>query len=164
MLKHICFRSAASFVTVSLAMLAGCATQPLPAGATRDEVIARYGAPTAVVALAAGSRLQYSQQPSGQNVLMVDLDAGGRVVSARQVMNPAAFDRVVPGSWTRQDVERELGRPALVDRVASWPGDVMTYRWLDINQDMFFFVYLDAANVVQRTGQGMEIPFKTNDN
>ena len=95
---------------------------------------------------------------------MVDLDANGRLVSAQQVMNPAAFKRVVVGSWTRQDVEREFGRPAMLDRVASWPGDVMTYRWLDVNQDMFFFVYLDAANVVQRTGQGMEIPIKTNDN
>jgi hypothetical protein len=34
----------------------------------------------------------------------------------------------------------------------------MTYRWRDTVTDMFFFVYLDAANVVQRTGQGMEIP------
>lgn len=115
-----------------------------------------------MVLLAAGSRLQYSQQPSGQHVLMVDLDAGGRVVSTRQVMNMAAFDRVVPGSWTRQDIEREFGKPAMIDRVASWPGDVMTYRWLDINQGMFFYVYLDAAGVVQRTGQGMEIPIEPN--
>lgn len=148
----------------TLALLAGCATQPLPAGAAREDVIARYGKPTAVVALDAGTRLQYSQQPAGQSALMVDLDAAGRVVSTRQVLNPAEFDRVVAGSWTRQDVERALGRPAFVDRVASWPGDVMTYRWLDINQDMFFHVYLDAANVVQRTGQAMEIPIRINDN
>ena len=151
-------------MVATLALLAGCATQPLPAGASRDEVVARYGSPTAVVPLTSGTRLQYSQQPAGQSVVMVDLDAGGRLVSAQQVMNPAAFNRVVVGSWTRGDVEREFGRPAMVDRVASWPGDVMTYRWLDATQDMFFFVYLDAANVVQRTGQGMEIPIKTNDN
>ena len=40
----------------------------------------------------------------------------------------------------------------------------MTYCWLDITQDMFFWVYLDASNVVQRTGQGMEIPVRMNDN
>jgi len=167
MLPRKQFRPAAmSTVSViaTLALLAGCATPPLPAGAPRDEVVARYGSPTAVVPLGSSSRLQYSQQPAGQSVLMVDLDADGRLVSAQQVMNPAAFKRVVVGSWTRQDVEREFGRPAMLDRVASWPGDVMTYRWLDVNQDMFFFVYLDAANVVQRTGQGMEIPIKTNDN
>ena len=151
-------------MVATLALLAGCATQPLPAGTSRDEVVALYGSPTAVVPLTSGTRLQYSQQPAGQSVVMVDLDAGGRLVSAQQVMNPAAFNRVVVGSWTRGDVEREFGRPAMVDRVASWPGDVMTYRWLDATQDMFFFVYLDAANVVQRTGQGMEIPIKTNDN
>lgn len=164
MLKKFASRCAAVCAITTFALLTGCATQPLPAGASRDEVMARYGAPTAVVPLPSGTRLQYSQQPSGQHVLMIDLDAGGRVVSTRQVMNPAAFDRVVPGSWTRQDIEREFGKPAMIDRVASWPGDVMTYRWLDINQGMFFYVYLDAANIVQRTGQGMEIPVDPNDN
>jgi hypothetical protein len=37
----------------------------------------------------------------------------------------------------------------------SWAGDVLTYRWND-GSDMFFFVYLDANQVVQRTQQGME--------
>ena len=87
---------------------------------------------------------------------MVDLDAAGTVVSARQVMTPKEFSRVEPGKWTRQDVEHEFGRPATVDRVASWAGDIMTYRWLDSDQRMYFWVYLDGQGVVQRTGQGME--------
>jgi hypothetical protein len=33
---------------------------------------------------------------------------------------------------------------------------VLVYRWKDASQDMFFYVYLDLANVVQQTGQGME--------
>jgi len=42
--------------------------------------------------------------------------------------------------------------------VASWPGDILTYRWRENNlQDMLFWVYLDTKGVVQRTGQGMEI-------
>ena len=64
----------------------------------------------------------------------------------------------------RDEVEREFGRPASVDRVGSWPGDILTYRWLDITHDMYFWVYLDGSNVVQRTGQGMEIPVRMNDN
>jgi hypothetical protein len=36
----------------------------------------------------------------------------------------------------------------------------MTYRWLDASQPMYFWVYLDAGNMVQRTGQGMEFPIE----
>ena len=151
----ITFRSAASLVLVAL-VLAGCAVQQVLPGTTRAEVLAKYGQPTREVALASGSRLQYSYQPAGQQAVMVDLDAAGRVVSSRQVLQSAEFARIGINQWSRADVEREFGRSALIDRVASWPGDIMTYRWKDASQDMFFYVYLDAANVVQRTGQGME--------
>ena len=144
-------------------MLGGCAVQSIAPGATREEALARYGTPSREVPLASGSRLQYSRQPAGQSAFMVDLDAAGRVVSAREVLNPAGFSRVVPGQWTRADAEREFGRPASIDRVATWPGDILTYRWRDAGFDMFFWVYLDAGNVVQRTGQGMEIRNKGHD-
>lgn len=143
-------------------LVAGCATSVQP-GMSREQVIASYGTPTRTVPLASGTRLQYSAQPAGQWAIMVDLDAAGKVVSSRQVLNIQDFSRIEVGKWTRADVEREFGRPAKVDGVASWPGDVMTYRWRDAVQDMFFFVYLDAGNVVQRVGQGMEFPIRMND-
>ncbi len=143
-------------------LLAGCAAPLLP-GATRDEAIARYGKPTRVVTLPSGTRLQYSGQPAAQTALMVDLDASGRVVSVREAMSPEGFARVVVNQSTRDDVERELGPPALVDRVGSWDGDIMNYRWRDAGFDMFFWAYLDPAGVVRRTGQGMEIRSKAFD-
>ena len=139
-------------------LLAGCAVTAVKPGMTQGEVIAGYGKPSAIVRISTGTRLQYSRQPFGQSVVMVDLDASGRVVSATEVMTSAAFSKIEVGKWTRGDVEREFGPPAIVDGVASWRGDIMTYRWRDAVTDMFFFVYLDAANIVQRTGQGMEIP------
>ena len=139
-------------------LLASCAVTAVKPGMTREEVIAGYGKPSAIVPINTGSRLQYSRQPFGQSVVMVDLDASGRVVSANEVMTSAAFAKIEVGTWTRADIEREFGPPAIVDGVASWRGDIMTYRWRDAVTDMFFFVYLDAANIVQRTGQGMEIP------
>ena len=139
-------------------LLAGCAVTAVKPGMTQSEVIAGYGKPSAIVPISAGTRLQYSRQPFGQSVVMVDLDASGRVVSAKEVMTSAAFAKIEVGKYTRADIEREFGPPAIVDGVASWRGDIMTYRWRDAITDMFFFVYLDAANVVQRTGQGMEIP------
>lgn len=140
--------------------LGGCAAPPLfsfpvEPGTPRDAVLARLGPPVRVIPLAQGERLQYSLQPMGQQAWMVDLDSAGRVSVVNQVMQPRAFARIVDGQWTRADVEREFGPPALVDRTMAWPGDIMTYRWSD-GSDMFLWVYLDARNVVQRTQQGME--------
>jgi hypothetical protein len=151
-------RFSAASAALALLFTSGCAMQSIQPGSPQEEVISRYGQPSNVVPLASGTRLQYSGQPAGPYAYMVDLDSSNRVVSRRQVMNPSDFARVLPGQWTRQDVERELGRPASIDHVASWRGDIMTYRWRDGSQPMFFYVYLDAGNVVQRTGQGMELP------
>lgn len=138
--------------------LVGCAIQPFSGvtpGMSREDVLARMGQPGAVVAIPQGTRLQYSGQPTGQFAFMVDLDATGRVLSARQVLNARDFARIEPGKWTRDDVLREFGRPAMLDRVASWQGDILTYRWYDL-QDLFYWVYLDGNQVVQRAHPGME--------
>ena len=152
---------------VSAAMLllaSACSVQTVQLGATREEVVRTYGRPTHTVPLANGNRLQYSLQPLGRSAVMVDLDTAGRVVSVRQVLNPVDFARILPGQWTRLDVEREFGQPAMVDRVMSWSGDIMTYRWMDADQPMFFYVYLDVANRVGRIGQAMEFPVRPNRN
>ena len=151
-----------------VALLAGCAGNPftgydIARGTPRDAVIARMGPPYRVVRLPEGERLQYSLQPYGQHAWMVDLDASGRVVQARQVLTEANFHRIQPG-WTREDVEREFGRPAWIDGVASWRGSVMTYRWRDVaNSDMFYYVYLDEQGIVRRAHPGMEFINAPND-
>jgi hypothetical protein len=151
-------------VATAVLLMVGCAFTDIKPGMSRDEVIAHYGTPLRTVPLASGTRLQYSTQPHGQTAVMVDLDAAGKVVNARQVMNPQEFSRIEVGKWTRADMEREFGPPATIDRVYTWKGDVMTYRWLAADQPMFFWAYLDSANVVQRVGQGMEFPVRMNDN
>ena len=154
-----------SRITVTLmALVTGCAVQSVQPGASRDEVVSRYGTPSRVVALVSGTRLQYSRQPAGQSAVMVDLDAAGRVTSVREVLNLAGFSTLLVGQSTREDTERALGRPASVDRVGSWSGDIMTYRWRDHDQDMLYWFYLDASQVVRRTAQGMEFPIRPNDN
>jgi hypothetical protein len=141
-------------------LLFGCAgfnSYDIAPGTTRDAVIGRIGQPQRVVQLPAGERLQYSLQPLGRYAWMVDVDGSGKVVKARQVLTANEFNRIEPGKWTRDDVEREFGRPAWVDGVASWKGPIMTYRWRDLqNSDMFYWVYLDERNMVQRAHPGME--------
>jgi hypothetical protein len=149
-------------LTVAL-VLAGCAV-PFgaagvpPPGTPYAEVLAGMGQPSRIVPLPnGGRRLQYSQQPAGQYAWMVDVDASGRVTSARQVLTEPEFNRIVPGQWTGDDVEREFGPPAWVDAVASWNGPVMTYRWRDLQgADMFYWVYLDRQGIVRRAHPGME--------
>ena len=144
----------------AVALLAGCAGplfygQDVPAGTPRDVVMARMGQPTQVVAIEGGERLVYSLQPAGQHAWVVDLDGAGRVAGSRQVLTETHFQRIVPGSWTRADVEREFGPPASIDRVGAWDGPIMTYRWHN-GVDMFYWVYLDGHNLVQRAHPGME--------
>jgi len=150
-----------SLVLAAVVVLAGCAhpwnTVDLAPGTPRDEVIARAGPPARVLPLAGGGqRLQYTLQPLGRYAFMVDLDAAGRVVSARQVLNEADFQRIEPGRWTRDDVEREFGPPAMIDHVTSFRGDVLTYRWAESNEPMFYWVYVDPSGIVQRAHPGME--------
>ena len=142
-------------------VLGGCAhpwnTMNIPPGSPRDEVIARAGQPVRVVPLqGGGQRMQYTLQPWGRFAFMVDLDAAGRVVRTRQVLTEREFQRIEVGRWTRSDVENEFGPPAQVDRVTSFNGDVMTYRWAQGHEPMFYWVYVDPAGVVQRAHQGME--------
>jgi hypothetical protein len=153
-----------------VSLLAACAVHPFAGydfapGTPREAVFARMGPPYRAVPLpSGGQRLQYSLQPHGQLAWMVDLDAAGRVTQARQVLTEANFHRIEPARWTRDDVEREFGRPAWVDGVASWNGPIMTYRWRDIaNSDMFYYVYLDPQGVVRRAHPGMEFLNTPND-
>jgi len=145
------------FVTAFLAGCAGFGGYGVPPGTPRDAVIAHMGQPTRVVPMPTGERLQYGSQPFSRETWMVDLDAGGRVLQSRQVLTDGNFNRIEAGKWTRDDVEREFGRPAWIDSVSSWRGPVMTYRWRDTaNSDMFYWVYLDERNIVQRSHPGME--------
>jgi hypothetical protein len=156
MLKPVQFQCAASAALAAL-LLSGCAVVQVKPGTSRADVLARYGQPTREVAIANGSRLQYSLLPSGQEAVMVDLDATGRVVSSRQVLQSAEFMRIDINQWNRADVEREFGPPSSIDHVGNWPGDIMTYTWRDVNKDMYFYIYLDGANIVRQTGQGMDL-------
>jgi hypothetical protein len=151
------------------ALLFGCAANPfnsfdLAAGTPREAVIAQMGQPQRVVRGPSGERLQYSLQPVGKYAWMVDLDGAGKLVQARQVLTEANFNRIAPGQWTRDDVEHEFGPPAWIERVASWNGPIMTYRWRDIQgSDMFYWVYLDEQGLVQRAHPGMEFVNAPND-
>jgi hypothetical protein len=150
-----------SLLPLCAALLLGACAHPwnianVAPGTPREQVIAQAGQPVRVVPLPnGGQRLQYTLQPLGRYAFMVDLDASGRVVQSRQVLTEFDFNRIEIGKWTRADVEREFGPPAMVDGVASWNGPIMTYRWYG-QSEMFYHVYLDPQGVVRRAHPAME--------
>ena len=151
-----------STCSLGLLLLAGCAGNPdaLPSGTPRDKVLATYGLPTAIWPLAQkegqnqvlGERLQYSNQPWGQQVYNVDLDSSGRVVATAQVMTQAAFAAVQIDTWRTQDVQHAFGKPAQITRVHSFDGIVWSYRYAEpFGQNKQFHVFMDASGLVKRT-------------
>ena len=135
-------------------LLAGCALMPerVPLGATRSEIESRLGSPTGVYPLADGTRLQYSRQPAGQEVYNLDLGADGRLRQTEQVMDAGWLQRIPVDQWTRQDALLNLGRPAIIERVASFDGVLWTYRFREMNSPRFVHLYLDSSGVVRRVG------------
>ena len=143
--------------TLSLALagvlLAGCASEPtrLPLGTTRADALQRLGTPSAVYPLGSGERLQYSRAPMGTEVNNVDLDAGGRVVSVRQELDPSLFDRTIrTGVWREADVLRTYGRPFEITRVSSFDGVVWTWRFKALNERRLLHIYIDPTGAVAR--------------
>lgn len=124
-----------------VAVLAGCAI-PRPAlvqaGQAEAEVLAAMGAPTGRYPLAGGAqRLEFAQGPLGVRTWMVDLDAAGKVLKIRQVMDSYYFDQVQDG-MSRDDLLRLLGRPASRQReyqnreTWSWRFDNTDCLWLRV--------------------------------
>lgn len=138
---------------LALVWLAGCAGMPerLPSGASREQVIERLGPPSAEYALADGSRLLYSRQPLGRQVYNVDFGPDGRLRRVVQVLDTNWMQQhIAIDRWTRDDVLRHLGRPALVERVARFDGDIWTYRYLENNNERLAHVHIDRAGVVRQ--------------
>ncbi|HSX95774.1 MAG TPA: hypothetical protein VLG41_22790 [Hydrogenophaga sp.] len=138
---------------VALLWLAGCAGMPerLQPGTTRAQVIDQLGPPSAEYALSGGARLQYSRQPLGRQVYNLDFDADGRLRSVVQVLDIHWMQKnIAIDRWTRDDVLRHMGRPALVERVALFDGDIWTYRYSENNTDRLAHVHIDRAGVVRK--------------
>lgn len=134
------------------ALLGACATPPPGAGTTRDEVLRQWGAPTGRYALGAGAeRLEYATGPWGRTTWMIDLDAGGRVTQARQVLSEAEFLQVqtrAASGLTRDELLRWIGRPGEVKGGGWQGGQVWSWRY-PTNDCLWFQVSIDDAGGVR---------------
>ncbi|MFN7724688.1 MAG: hypothetical protein ACK5QH_06415 [Rubrivivax sp.] len=148
-----------------LAVLSACATPPAWVGQTETQVLARWGAPTARYTLTAPTagappavqRLEYASGPYGRTTWMLDLDASGRVVAARQVLDEAAlaaFQATAPGLG-REALLRALGTPG-ERRHGGWAGgQVWSWRY-PTNDCLWFQVSLGDDGLVRSASFGTD--------
>lgn len=126
-------------------LLAGCATSPpLPAGASRDELTARMGPPTAEYELRdpgavspylqvdtsgrAVRRLEYTGGSFGKFTMMYDLDASGRLLASAQVRTEARFNAIRAG-MSQDELRRALGHPSNIRGLSFQKQNVWGYRY-----------------------------------
>lgn len=143
-----------AFLLGAALAVAGCSLMPerVEPGTPRADIESRLGRPTTVHALPGGTtRLQYSGQPSGPWVHNLDLGSDGRLLRHEQVMDAGwLLQHIRIGQWTRDDVFRGMGRPAMFERVARFDGEIWTYRFLEATRPRQVHVHLDPAGVVRQ--------------
>lgn len=149
--------------------LAGCAQpwQQVQPGADQSTIVARLGAPREVYDLPnGGHRLMWPTQPMGETTTAADIDASGKIVSVRQVLQPNEFYRAEIGKWTRADVLLNFGRPVETSYFPLMKREVWTYRYLEDNVwYMLYSFYFDdngTLRLTQKTPDPLHDPDRRN--
>jgi hypothetical protein len=127
------------------ALLAGaCTTPPPAAGTPREAVLRAWGPPTGQYDLGQGAqRLEYATGPYGKSTWMVDLDAQGRVLQAREALSERALMALqgrLPG-MPADELLRTMGRPGERSHGGRQGGEVWSWRYLT-NECLWFRVSL----------------------
>ncbi|TCG06497.1 hypothetical protein BZM27_25840 [Paraburkholderia steynii] len=135
--------------------LAGCA-QPgrtIRLARIRSTIVARLGPPREVYDLPnGGKRLMWPTQPMGETTTAADVDASGKIVNVRQVLQPNEFYRAEIGKWTRDDVLVNFGRPVETNYFPLMKREVWTYRYLEDNVwYMMYSFYFDDQGILRLT-------------
>jgi hypothetical protein len=145
----------AALACLSALALAGCVQpwQQYQAGADQSTLITRLGAPRESYDLPnGGKRLMWPTQPMGETTTAADIDASGKIVSVRQVLQPNEFYRAQIGTWTRSDVLVNFGRPVETSYFPLMKREVWTYRYLEDNVwYMMYSFYFDDQGIVRLT-------------
>jgi hypothetical protein len=143
----------AALVCLSALALAGCVQpwQQYQQGADQSTIVARLGPPRETYDLPNGSkRLMWPTQPMGETTTAADIDASGKILSVRQVLQPNEFYRAVIGTWTRNDVLVNFGRPVETSYFPLMKREVWTYRYLEDNVwYMMYSFYFDEQGIVR---------------
>jgi hypothetical protein len=135
--------------------LAGCVQpwQQFHAGDDAQAVIARFGQPKEIYDLPdGGKRLMWPTQPMGETTVAADVDASGKVLNVRQVLQVSEFYRAEIGKWTRTDVLVNFGRPEETAYFPLMKRQAWTYRYLEDGVwYMLYSFYFDDDGTLRLT-------------
>ncbi|MFT4066140.1 hypothetical protein [Paraburkholderia sp.] len=147
----------AALTCVTALILAGCAQpwQQFQAGQDQSAVIARMGPPREVHELPnGGRRLMWPTQPMGSTTVAADIDASGKIVSVRQVLQLSEFNRAQIGTWTRDDVLVNFGRPVETAFFRRSQREVWSYRYTENNITHLLFNFsFDTSGVLREVSR-----------
>jgi hypothetical protein len=135
--------------------LSACAQphQQIEPGADVASVEARLGKPKETYDLPnGGKRLMWPTQPMGTTTTVADVDSSGKVINVRQVLQENEFYRAQVGTWMRNDVLVNFGRPFETSYFSRMKREVWSYRYLENNINyMIFSFYFDEQGVLRLT-------------
>jgi hypothetical protein len=142
-------------LAASTLLLTGCA-QPwegYQAGADASTVLARLGKPRETYDLPNGAkRLMWPTQPLGETTVAADIDADGKIISVRQVLQNNEFYKAEVGKWTMHDVLVNFGQPEDKGYFPLMKRAYWSYRYMDADVwYMLFNFYFDDNGVLRTT-------------
>lgn len=130
---------------VLAALVSACATSlQLGPGATLADVEAQLGSPKVVHTLPNGVRQYEFNYVRGPFTYMIFTDASGRVTEYEQVLRPANFRQIGPGT-TREQVLLLIGHPSEVARGSPRAGELWTYTFSNV-ECQWFQVRFEVGN------------------
>ncbi|MDP3084667.1 MAG: hypothetical protein Q8N44_13405 [Rubrivivax sp.] len=146
---------------LTAALLSACAALEPPElrpGMDTAAVQRQLGAVTARYPLTAAlTRLEFASGPYGRTTWMVDVDGGGRVVTARQVLTEAHFADFQQRAtgMTRAELLRTLGRPGERRGAGLRGGEVWSWRY-PTNDCLWFEATVGDDAIVRDSGYGID--------
>ena len=122
-----------------------------------DDAVARFvaeggkGARTPAEAAGQADIVVGPTQPMGEYTTAADIDASGKIVNVRQVLQVNEFYRAEIGKWTRNDVLINFGRPEETSYFPLMKREVWSYRYMEDGVwYMLFHFYFDDNGVVRQ--------------
>ena len=101
-----------------------------------------------------GTRLEFRQ---GRQTYMLDYDAGGHLVTSRQVLTPEVFATITPG-MPEDEVLMRIGRPAHIAGIGWQKQQLWSYRFTGLEGECVVFqvAIADDTHTVTDAGPNMD--------
>jgi|GEM_PF-1961379 len=139
--------------------LAGCALfgPDISPGSPEEDVIAKYGKPTARYRDGNATLLEYAAF-YGQQTYMIRLDANHRFVSRKQVLTVEQFHAIQVGKDNMQSVLLRVGQPAEKSILPLKRYTVWSYRYKEDDLwDSMMHIQFDENGIVRNKENGLDV-------